>query len=120
MVWFLTEDSSLSVKAKSIFEDTEKGNSLIIISTIVLGELLYLCEKKKIQDKFQEVINKLRNGTNYITYNLDMEIIIECKNLVRISDMHDKIITATAKVLGATIITKDKEIKESDYVKTIW
>ncbi|MBI2499685.1 PIN domain-containing protein [Candidatus Woesearchaeota archaeon] len=120
LVWFLTGDNNLSAKAKSVFEDTEKGNSLIIIPTIVLAELLYLCEKKKVQDKFSEIIEKLKKGMNYITYNLDVDIIIECKNLIKIREMHDKIITATAKILGATIITKDKEIKESNYVRTLW
>ena len=34
--------------------------------------------------------------------------------------MHDKIITATARILNAELITKDKEIKNSGYVKTVW
>lgn len=120
LIWFLSEDKSLSNKTKEVFENTEKGNDIMVIPTIVMTELLFLCEKKNILNKFSEVIEKINSGTNYTVYNLDLEVIIECKNLAKISEMHDKIIVATEKILDAGIITKDKEIKEFSNLKVIW
>lgn len=120
LIWFLSEDKDLSNKAREIFESTERGNDIIVIPTIVLAELLFLCERKNIIKKFTEIIEKISNGTNYVVYNLDLEIIVECKNLNKIPEMHDRIIVATAKILDAGIITKDKEIKEFSNLKIIW
>jgi predicted nuclease of predicted toxin-antitoxin system len=39
---------------------------------------------------------------------------------INIKELHDKIIVSTAKFLNATLITKDKEIRDSNIVKTIW
>ena len=53
-------------------------------------------------------------------YNLDLATILECRNIKKIPEMHDKIIVATAKILNASIITKDEEITNSGYAKVIW
>ena len=39
---------------------------------------------------------------------------------IKLPDPHDRIIVATAKLLNATLITKDEKIKNSKIVKTIW
>ena len=41
---------------------------------------------------------------------------IQMKNL----DLHDQIIVATAKFLNAILITKDKKIRDSNIVETVW
>lgn len=120
LIWFLSDNKSLSTKARMIFELAEKGENIIVIPTIVLAELFHICEKKNIPNIFSDIINKLKTGTNYVVYNLDLDIIIECKNLNKIPEMHDKIITATTKILGAILITKDREIQNSKSIETIW
>lgn len=120
LVWFLIDSNNLSRKAKEIFENVEAGHDVIVIPTIVLAEILYICEKKGIENKFSQIINLIKDTSNYIVYNLDLDVIIECKNLIKIREMHDKLIVATAKILKGIIITKDKVIINSEYVKTIW
>lgn len=120
LIWFLSEDNKLSIKAKEIFEMSEIGEHTIVIPTIVLAEILYICEGKNRQKEFFETVEKIVRGINYMTYDLDLNVILECKNLSKIPDMHDRIIASTAKLLNAIIITKDKEIIDSNYVKTIW
>jgi len=39
---------------------------------------------------------------------------------IKLKEMHDRIIVATAKLLNAVLITKDEEIIKSKIVKTIW
>jgi len=120
LVWFLSEDSKLSHKAKEVFEKVERGEETMIIPTIVLAELLYICEKKRVRDTFFDIIDRIAKGANYIPYDLNIEIILKCKNLTKITEMHDKIVTATAQLLKAVVITKDEEIKSSGYVETLW
>ena len=62
----------------------------------------------------------MKNTFNYITYPLDEEIVLECQNLKQFSDLHDRIVVATAKLLNAQLITKDEKIKKSKLVKTVW
>jgi len=37
-----------------------------------------------------------------------------------ISDLHDRVIVATAKILNAKLITKDEKIKRLKLIETIW
>ena len=120
LLWFLSEDMQLSAKAKQAFDICEEGRGVIVIPTIVLAELLHLCEKKGKEEQFFKVIEKIEEGTNYMTYNLDMKVIDECRNLKKIKEMHDKIIVATARILKAAIITRDNNIKDSRYADVIW
>ena len=120
LIWFLSESKSLSNKAREIFENSEKGESTIVIPTIVLAELLHICENKNLIDKFSRIIENIAKGTNHDMYDLNLGVILESRNLTKIPEMHDKIITATARILNAELITKDKEIKNSGYVKTVW
>ena len=44
----------------------------------------------------------------------------EIANLKQIPEMHDRVITATAKLNKATLITKDENIIESGVIETLW
>ena len=110
LVWFLTDDKRLGYKAKEILEKADEGKVIIIIPTIVLAELVFICEKKGVSVKFKDVSDKINESSNYIHYNLDMKVISEIANLKQIPEMHDRIITATAKLIKATLITKTKDL----------
>jgi len=61
----------------------------------------------------------LKVAENFIPVPLTLEIV---ENLVKhpLLEIHDRIMVVTAKLLNASLITKDKEIMESKLVKTIW
>lgn len=120
LIWFLTDDKKLGTKAKEILEKADEGKVIIIVPTIVLAELIFICEKKNAAVKFKDVMDKITESSNYIHYNLDMKIISEIADLKQIPEMHDRIVTATAKLNKATLITKDKDITESKIIETIW
>ena len=119
-IWFLTDDKRLGKKAKEIFERADEGKVIIIIPTIVLAELVFICQKKNAAVKFKDVMDKINESSNYIHYNLDIKIISEITNLTQIPEMHDRIITATAKLNRAVLITKDPDIVEAGIIETIW
>ena len=120
LIWYLTEDKKLGKKAFSIFAKADRGEAIIIVPTIVLSEMIYICEKKGAELKIKDVIHKIKNSLNYVPYNLDIETLEKLMNIKNISEMHDRIITAIALLTGSILITKDKEITKSKTVETIW
>ncbi len=120
LVWFLTNDLKLGRNALTIFQNADRGEDTIIIPTIVLAEISYIAEKKKVDIKFGEILNKFEDSSNYMPYNLDLNVILKTLELHNINEMHDKIITATAMLVNAKILTMDPDIVDSGYVGTIW
>ena len=119
-LWYLTEDERLSKKANQTFNLAEIGKTVIFIPTIVFAESFHITKKKKVDLEFIKVIEKIRDGLNFTSYPLDMNVIIKLQNLEKLSELHDKIIVATTLILNAKLITKDKNIRDSKYVDTIW
>lgn len=115
LYWFLTADKRLSKKAKTAIEEATR----IIIPTIVLLELLYLLQKKKQRDVFSLGYEKLKDDNKYIFASLDMAAVEEVIKVRSALEMHDSIIVATAKMLDASIVTKDRIIRKI-YKKAIW
>jgi PIN domain nuclease of toxin-antitoxin system len=54
--------------------------------------------------------------SNYLT----VDIIKSAEQITDIPELHDRIISATAKLLNLELITTDTKIQNSAFVKTIW
>lgn len=61
LVWYLTEDKKLSKSALSIFTKADNGDTIIIVPTIVLAEIIHICEKKKKNLEIKNVMDMLKN-----------------------------------------------------------
>ena len=120
LIWYLNEDQRLSATARTIFEKAEQGEASIIITTISLLELFYVCTKRNLFLQFTEILRRLHQSINYVVYDLDLSVVMACTKLGTIEEMHDRIITATAKLIDATVITVDKNIRDSGYVAVLW
>ncbi len=120
LFWHLTQSQKLGRNACATFSAAEANQVTIIIPTIVLAELLFIFEKNKAENEFQAVLAKLKNSTNFVIQELNFDIVTQISQLRKISEMHDRIITATALYLGAKVLTKDQEIKDSGYIETVW
>jgi PIN domain nuclease of toxin-antitoxin system len=120
LVWYLTNDKRLGKKALAIFDKADNDEVAIIIPTIALAEIIHICEKKKIDLKIKEVVEKIHNSSNYIPYNLNMAVLEKSISLKNITELHDRIIAATTKMIKAKLITKDEEITKSGVVETLW
>jgi hypothetical protein len=81
---------------------------------------MYVCDKRKEEPKFQEIMRKLQGTAIYQIYPLDDEVILKCPNIRSVTEMHDRIIVGTAKLLNLALITKDGNIINSKTVETIW
>jgi len=119
-LWFLSNDDRLSKKTLENFRSCDKGKEIVVIPSIVLLECLYVCEKKRINFEFREILLKIQGTFNYPICPLDEEIVLECQDITKITDPHDRIIVATARLLDAKLITKDSDIIDSKLVETVW
>lgn len=115
LLWFLTENQSLSSKAKTSIEQSR----IIYVPTIVLLELLYVLQKKDQTNKFSKFLKEIKNNSRYITIAVDIAVVEEASRKPIGLEMHDRIIVACAEILKVPVITMDKKIKQT-YSKTIW
>ena len=120
LLWYLTDDKRLSKAVNVIFEETERGEHLIIVPTIVLVESLDVIGKKRVEYDFDLVLKSIGDNENYIVWDLDLEVVQNMIKIKNVSELHDRIIVAIAKICEAGLITKDGEITDAKKVKTKW
>ena len=120
LLWWFTDSTKISSKASEIFEKCEEGSYIIFIPSIVMAEALSIFDKKRISFNFKKLLKQINSSENFVLISLDYSILLKMIDLKDISELHDKIIVATAKYLNLPIITKDKVIQDLSYIKTIW
>ena len=117
LVWYILD--TLPEAVDSVFTSAEKGESTIFVPTIVLAECLYLIEKGKIDFNFDDLLKRIEMGKNFISTSFDFQVVTLLPE-IKIGELHDRIIVATAKILNARLITKDRKIKEAGIVEVVW
>lgn len=120
LLWWFTDSPKLGAKAARIFQDCEKGTSVIFIPSIVIAEALSIFDKHKLTFNFKQLFTKITRSENYIIIPLDLPILQKMFELREIPELHDKIIVSTAKYLDVPLITKDAVLKNLPSPKTIW
>ena len=120
LLWYFTESPKLSQKAKEIFEKSEQGKFVIFIPSIVIAESLSIFSKKKITFDFASVFERIKKSENYTIIPLDHKVLHTMINTDEVTELHDKIIVATAKLLNVPLITKDLFIHNLKTLTTVW
>ncbi len=114
------ERRKLNTKIKRIFENVENKKVQLIIPTMVLAEIGYLAEKKRIDTTLDEVKNYISIFNNISVQPITEEIIYTTFEIDDIPELHDRIIAGTAKHLGLTLITNDPAITDSRHLSVKW
>lgn len=123
LIWWLDQSPKLSKKAKKII-DKEIKTGTILLSTITTWELSLLTRKGKIKlsKDIESWIGELEKLPFIQFVSLDNKIVLESNNLP--GDFHedpaDRFIVATARQLGAALVTSDLRIREYPQVMSIW
>ena len=120
LLWWFTESPKISLKASEIFEKCEAGKSIIFIPSIVIAESLSIFDKKRISINFKKLFKQINDSENFVIIALDSPILEKMVALKEIPELHDKIIASTAKYLKVPIVTKDKTLRSSRTIQTIW
>ena len=120
LLWWFIDSPKISPAVSRIFESCEKGETIIYIPSLVLAEALSIFEKKRVSFDFGKLFRMMQGAENFRVIPLDFRILQKMLTLRHIPELHDKIIVATAKLLRAPLITKDKILHDVSAVKVVW
>jgi predicted nucleic acid-binding protein len=113
------EKRKMPQKAKTLFINAEKNEVRLYVPAMVLAEIGYLSEKKKIEVTLPDTIAYL-NKHNVLIHAIDVDVIRSAFEITDIPELHDRLIAASGKVHGYPIITNDPKIIASKFVSTVW
>ena len=114
------ERRKLGPVVKSIFESAESGSATINVPAIVLAEILYLYEKRRISISPDDVANYFTQHRNYKEYPTSFAVIESAAQITDVRELHNRSIAGTARLLDLELITNDPVIQASAFVKTVW
>jgi len=124
LIWHLQDNPRLSPRARLLFSQADDGQASIVVPTIVLVEMTYLAEKKRITDALvKAALSLLREASeNYRLASLDLAVVETLEQIPRamVPDMPDRIIAATALSLGLSLLSCDRALAAVEAIEVIW
>ena len=111
ILWYLYDDSRLSVPAAQALDDAIQDGDQIAIAAITLAEIVYLAEKGRISslafDRVRTVIEQ--PGAMLVQVPFDLAIAESMREIDRmqVPELPDRVIAATAHYLGVPVISPD-------------
>ncbi|MEA3642687.1 MAG: PIN domain-containing protein [Lamprobacter sp.] len=114
------ENRKLPARVKTIFNDVESGNQRLAIPAMALAELGYLAEKKRIETSLSALDDYISRYPLIVIEPMTANIIHQTFLISNISELHDRIIAATAVCLDAVLVTNDPIISASGCVRVVW
>jgi len=120
LIWYFTGNKKLSHKAKEIIDDCISRDERLLVPTIVLSETLNIAEKRKVEFDFQSMYQLIKDNSTFQIIGFGASIFEETLEMKDIREIHDRIIVATARFYSANIITKDKIIRSSGEVESLF
>lgn len=119
-IWFLAASPRLSANAKASLSNP---SNLIVVPSIVMLEIRYLYNRKRISISFEEALQHIETAANVLLHPLDISVVTLAPAELEI---HDAIIVGTALYLSnelrepVPLVTLDKTISNSQLVTVIW
>lgn len=116
LVWYFVGNDRLPSTIKDQV-DQARRTGRILVPTIVLAEALYIAENERVIDDEEEVLDfeglyeKVVEDDGFRIVDFGREVLEETIGLEGVPELHDRIIAATARFHGATVLTKDSEIE---------
>ncbi len=112
LLWSLLEPEEISKTIKQKITAAQNNNKLVI-SSISLWEIAMLSHKKRINiyEPIKNFLDSITDIDGLVVKDIDSEIAAESTLLTDFhGDPADRIIVATTKTLGATLLTRDQKI----------
>ena len=92
----------------------------MLIPTIVLAEITYIAQRKKVEVTIDDVLELIEQGGGFIVVPFDFLIFQTRLQLPDEWEIHDRIIGATGQYYNAMLITMDIVLSSSKEVRTVW
>ena len=123
IIWDALKPELLSPRAKKAIREANRLDG-IIFCEISLWEIAMLMKKRRlsVDVNYQEFIRLVSDSNNYIFKGISPKIAELSTHLFSTTnkDPADRIISATAIVEKANLVTSDKILRRSKKVQTIW
>jgi PIN domain nuclease of toxin-antitoxin system len=123
IIWDALEPERLSPKARKAINEANKLDG-IIFCEISLWEIAMLMKKRRlsVDVNYQEFIDLVSNSNNYIFKGISPQIAELSTDLFSTTnkDPADRIISATAIIEKANLVTSDRILRRSKKVHTVW
>lgn len=120
LIWYFTGSRKLSRKAKEVIDDCISEGGKLLVPTIVLSEALDIAEKEKVEFDFQKMYQLINDSPVFQVIGFGASIFDETLEISDIKEIHDRIIVATAKFYSADVITRDRIIRSSGEVESLF
>lgn len=114
------EKRKLPRKVRDIFERAEAEELVIIIPAMVLAEVAYLSEKKRIDTNLIAVCEYVLRHPSISIGALTLELVQTAFNIMDIPELHDRLIAAHAVEKSSIVLTNDPDIQASSSVHSLW
>lgn len=121
LVWSNTDSKQLSRDARRLMEKARRGDGLAI-SAISLWELSLLLSRGRIRSygSLDSSIRTLCEGVTVKPITVEIAALATQFPDDYPRDPVDRIIGATARAEGLTLVTRDENIRRSPLLKTMW
>ena len=123
IIWDALKPELLSSRAKKAIREANRQDG-IVFCEISLWEIAMLMQKRRlsVDVNYQEFIKLVSDSNNYIFKGISPQIAELSTDLFSTTnkDPADRIISATAIVEKADLVTSDKILRRSKEIHTIW
>ncbi len=124
LIWWITNQSRrLGREANAFFDRVDDGQAVVCIPAMVLVELdeAMAAGTVTLGESFPEFVRRLETTpSRYLIVDLTPQVVLLAHELLQIPERGDRLIAATAAVLGYPLITRDPEITAVIGVDHIW
>ena len=132
LIWFLEGNPRLGTNAKTILADFK---SQLILPAIALAEAVWIVDQPEglaLRDRGRtsipsvvDLLGAVDADPRIVIYSVDETVIKQSINLSAITEMHDRLIVATAIVLEnkketVSLLTCDRNITASGLLTIVW
>ena len=119
LIKFLNGVKVINDEIDYILKKTDEGDNVIVVPAVVIFEIAYLHEKKRIPISVKDIENIISDSVNYVEEALTLDIIKSAFEITDIPELHDRLIAGTARHLDIPLITNDPVILNSTFLKCI-
>jgi len=122
VVWWLEANSKLPEPVRASLGNKDLD---LHLAAIVVAKIVDLCIKGRTALKLAPVLAVLRDDERFVMHDFTAEMAMETFKYAALPDIHDRCIVGTAAKLiegglDAVLITRDRAIRESGLVPTMW
>ena len=117
-------EDNLPGPASDVFSLAERGEALILVPQIVMGEFIYIAMKGRLRladpkNAVKRVLDELR-GTSFIFQSNFPQDGWDVFLSLDIPELHDRLIAAETVTRGLSLISNDPEFRKVHGLQVIW